>query len=80
MMAESEINRHGYYVRIEYDRNFMPFRMPNTIEYATAYLIHPNGRYEYIDGTSGAWSADVSWIINEAIRRAQEYIEKGGSL
>lgn len=77
-MTESEINRHGYRIEIDYDSDFMPFRMPNTIEYATAYLIHPNGRREYIDGTSGAWSVDTSWIREKAIRRAQEYIEKGG--
>lgn len=80
MMTESEINRHGYRIEIARDIDFMPFRMPNTIEYATAYLIHPNGRREYIDSTSGAWSADTSWIKEKAIRRAQELIGKGGAI
>lgn len=78
MKTESEINRHGYRVEITYDRHFMPLCMPNTIEYATAYLRLPNGKREYIGYTSGAWSVDASWLRDKAIRRAQDYIEKGG--
>lgn len=77
MMTEAELNKHGIYIEIDVDRDFMPFRMPNTIEYATAYIV-VNGRREYVDSTSGAWSVDTSWLKDEAIRQAEEYLRKGG--
>lgn len=76
MMTESEINCHGYHIDIEYRHYFMPFC--NMIEYASVYLIHPNGKREYIDYTGGGNIANTSWIRDKAIRRAQEHIKKGG--
>ncbi len=79
MMTEAELNKHGIYIEIDIDRDFMPFRMPNTIEYATAYIV-VNGHREYVDSTSGAWSVDTSRLRDEAIRKAQKYVKKGGAL
>lgn len=78
-MNKWEIERYGYHIDVVYDRDFMPFRMPNTIEYATVYLVHPNGKSEYVGSTSGAYSADTDWLEEEAVRIAEQYIAKGGA-
>ncbi len=79
-MTVSDIERHGYYIDVDLDVDFMPFRMPNRIEYATVYLVHPDGYREYVDSTSGAYSADTSRIEDKAVRMAEQYILKGGAL
>lgn len=75
-MTKEEIEKYGYYIQVDEDRNFYPFRMPNTIVTSTVYLIHPDGKREYIGYDSGAYYSDVSELEEEAIRRAQKYIEK----
>ncbi len=79
-MTVADIERHGYYIDVDHDVDFMPFRMPNCIEYAIVYLVHPDGYREYVGSTSGAYSADTSWIEDEAVRMAEQYILKGGVL
>lgn len=71
-MEIEDIQKYGYDIDVDEYTNFYPFRYPNTIVTSVVYLIHPNGKREYIGEITDAYYDDTSDLEDEAIRRVQK--------